>query len=1111
MKRLSTLLLALSATAAAVAQTDVTKYYLSNYGFDTDFNYTKESSVNVAEEVLDIPGWTADNSASYTIAGVYEMGFKGKYNGASVPATGYDGEAGGGLALSTGWDQTFKYYQTVTLPAGTYTLSVPTYNGSDKTAATSLVAWIPSSGTQVASRLASYPIGKWTLDKITFTLTKTTTGKIQIGMKAAANGSANSAKIFIDYVKLEGTDMAVDKTELEQTIRTALEYYGDGSGNEAESLLKAITAAQTTDRDETADIISVLEETRALNDAIAAYRAVNISEENPYDVTHYIQNPSFEKNGTEGWTVSDLQSQSNTSFTKKQGSIYLEKWVGSGSVGSASLSQVVKNLPNGKYRLTVAAQNYTQSSTSKRNTGAYIYAADQQTTVYTPGDYSVSFTSIAGEVEIGFVAENATGNWIAVDNFRLYQVGYVDDTALVEELSRLVATATALQTQMMSATAATALQQNIDAANAIIGGATAYNADTTLALQAAIAAAETSIAEYAALSRKIAAIQPSYDETKEGAADFLSEIEKAQALAQNPEATSAELAAAIDTLDTALLAFNLANATPGTGIAPAVTQTNHYVATGATEALVRATMTGSNILERGVCWSTEHNPTVLDNRSTKYFNLKGYIFHAQGLKPATVYYIRPYVMNKTYTVAYGDEIKIVTHPKGTCTWSWNEGAPTADANTRCRNAMKETIDYFNEWTGIKGFHLSGSYGAQTQTADCSYGGSMRIGPNASYQAIGTVLHETGHGVGVGTHWRWYSCEDTRADQGKYGKWLGREANEVLHFLENYYGDEVYFTGDAVHGWGTSANTSIPNATISYDWLVNGADKDKHQELQYIGGMCILHGLFIDGLCPTWNDPNGISGYTYNFDDQKKYYLMSKDTERGLGNGLLYQRNLSSVSWKPYLENETVSDSAAWYMEYNPQLGYYMFRNAMSGRYLTHSNTASTVGVKSAKSPTTTEYFQLMPDRTDVTLAGNDTQLTTHGYWFTWAYNGSNKAMGANALNERTQYGTIPQATFDYSDAATQQQWIIISEDELEIYQKILGVEKKPAVKGDFDGDGRVTVEDIAILIEVYLNGGSTAEAGQDTARYDLDESGSLSINDITVLIEMYLNNTTTKE
>ena len=76
---------------------------------------------------------------------------------------------------------------------------------------------------------------------------------------------------------------------------------------------------------------------------------------------------------------------------------------------------------------------------------------------------------------------------------------------------------------------------------------------------------------------------------------------------------------------------------------------------------------------------------------------------------------------------------------------------------------------------------------------------MRIGPNAGNQAIGTVLHETGHGVGVGQHVRWTDCTETREREGKYGKWLGREANDVLHFLENYNGEEVFFTGDAVHG------------------------------------------------------------------------------------------------------------------------------------------------------------------------------------------------------------------------------------------------------------------------------------------------------------------------
>jgi hypothetical protein len=316
---------------------------------------------------------------------------------------------------------------------------------------------------------------------------------------------------------------------------------------------------------------------------------------------------------------------------------------------------------------------------------------------------------------------------------------------------------------------------------------------------------------------------------------------------------------------------------------------------------------------------------------------------------------------------------------------------------------------------------------------------MRIGPNPGNQAIGTVLHETGHGVGVGQHVRWNDCTDTRADQGKYGKWLGREANDVLHFLENYYGDEVFFTGDAVHGWGTSSNTSITNATISYDWLVNGADKDKHQELQYIGGMCILHGLFIDGLPPTasdWyiTDQNGIAGYTYNFDDNKKYYLMNKDVEHGLGTGLLYQRAKTDIAWKPLLTGAVLSDSAAWYMEFDPQYCLYSFKNASTGKYLTHSSSGN-MEVKTLKTnPTNDEKFQLMPDRTDVTIKIDGKNNKTHGYWFTWDDSGF-KSMSAASLSNRKGYGNISQETFDFSDNATVQQWIILSEDELATYQQ----------------------------------------------------------------------------
>ena len=121
----------------------------------------------------------------------------------------------------------------------------------------------------------------------------------------------------------------------------------------------------------------------------------------------------------------------------------------------------------------------------------------------------------------------------------------------------------------------------------------------------------------------------------------------------------------------------------------------NFTSTGGSYAPKFLTITGSNILEKGVCWSTERNPTVLDNRSTKSFTLKGTIFHVTGLKPATVYYLRPYVINKTYNVAYGDEVKIVTNPKGTAKGTWEESKEIDEAaNTRCRNALQATIEYF---------------------------------------------------------------------------------------------------------------------------------------------------------------------------------------------------------------------------------------------------------------------------------------------------------------------------------------------------------------------------------------------------------------------------------
>lgn len=477
MKLLATLL---SLTSfAAWAQDDVTKYFLDNAGFDTAINYPAESKARVTQELLEVEGWTAELSADYTITGIYAFGFGGTFNNATVPAQGYDGEAGGALALSTGWEQTFVFYQTVTLPAGTYTIYAPTYNGKTATKGTSQLAWVPTSGTAVASALTSYAAKAWTLDSITFTLTKSTKGRLQIGYKAAAGGSANSACLLIDYVRIMGKDMTVSKAALKANINSGNTLYGDGTGQGAADLLTAITQAQQVYDAADATMPQVLEANYVLSKAIEAYKMLNASEQSPVDVTKYILNPSFETDGTANWTVKNMQLQSNSVFSRKQGTYYLESWVGIGQqVGDASVTQTISKLPCGRYRLTAYALNIQQSgsnSTTNKGaaqTGADLVAGVSHTPVTAMKQYIVTFAVVEDgeEVEIGLLAKGATGNYLCVDNFKLQYIGALTNADVAEEVGKLVESGEAYLELGVQQSAADALSQAIESARKALQG-----------------------------------------------------------------------------------------------------------------------------------------------------------------------------------------------------------------------------------------------------------------------------------------------------------------------------------------------------------------------------------------------------------------------------------------------------------------------------------------------------------------------------------------------------------------------------------------------------------------------------------------------------------------
>ena len=440
----------LAAGGVTRAQVDVSELFLVNNGFDTDINYDAQATGNVAQEILDVAGWTKDHNVDYTIVGTYAFGSAVTFNSSGrVPATGYDGSAAC-LALSTGWEQSLVYSQTITLPAGSYRLQAAWHNRSGKTAGKSLVGWVPATGSSTTSTLAAFPLNQWTLEELPFSLTRQTRGKVQIGLQAVAGASVNTAKPVLDFVRLlmddEAQALTLIRTRLQTLLATASAHYGNGTGNEAQQLGQAISTAQTLLDSSDATFRQLLEAWKALAAADELYVNANASEDNPRDITaKWMTNQSFE-NGTTGWTVNNMQTQTNSYFGRKVGNTYIESWVSRGNgIGTASVTQTLKALPRGKYRLQAAALHIQQTASNSQTnsgapqTGAALVAAGYSTDITASALYKLGFvvTDSVQDVTVGLSADGATGNWICMDNMRLYYTGAIDSDALKAHLAHL--------------------------------------------------------------------------------------------------------------------------------------------------------------------------------------------------------------------------------------------------------------------------------------------------------------------------------------------------------------------------------------------------------------------------------------------------------------------------------------------------------------------------------------------------------------------------------------------------------------------------------------------------------------------------------------------------
>lgn len=439
--------------------------------------------------------------------------------------------------------------------------------------------------------------------------------------------------------------------------------------------------------------------------------------------------------------------------------------------------------------------------------------------------------------------------------------------------------------------------------------------------------------------------------------------------------------------------------------ADAVVNTNKTWLSGATHIYGRMTTSGittSNIKEQGFCYSSDNKvPTVDDQTTHVYLSNNGNIYNLSNLEPATVYYIRAYVKLKNGDVVYGDPIKAITRPKGGVSYGIRDGFPD-DALARIEKAAKEAIDLWNEYTGIHGLYVNIGYGADTPTADCSYGGWMRVGPNASYQRTGTLLHEMLHAIGVGTIGTWYGPDSFLRETGSRGYWLGTRATRALRFWDNSTTSRL--NGDGTHMW---------------PYGVNGAHEDAGTQILYVGNSLLAEALGEDGLAPT-SSQFATPAYVFEQDDDAKYYL--KNEEYGMASKFLRIDKNGNLQWIAMDANEaTQNDSVAWNVTFDPATCYYTLKNVATGRYLTY-NATGTNGIKTKVTETITdkERFHFLPSPVEIAQINGEMKT---GYWIGNVSNNTMNCLTAQNSNYVKANG------LNFSNEGGSQRWLILTAQE----------------------------------------------------------------------------------
>ena len=172
----------------------------------------------------------------------------------------------------------------------------------------------------------------------------------------------------------------------------------------------------------------------------AAIKAINlkimdvVTPDNPQDLTNIITNSDFSSGNTSGWTSTTsaqnkaiATNMSTDASANDEGAFsgnFYENW--KSTAISGHLYQTVKGLPEGIYKVGIAAFVNKFDDNNAVNKKQYVYANDSKTllTRANPRAYTMVVNLVGTDtLQIGLAQDSLLANWIGIDNVTLQYLG----------------------------------------------------------------------------------------------------------------------------------------------------------------------------------------------------------------------------------------------------------------------------------------------------------------------------------------------------------------------------------------------------------------------------------------------------------------------------------------------------------------------------------------------------------------------------------------------------------------------------------------------------------------------------------------------------------------